>query len=201
MDEARDLLLRCAPDPVDPATLALAGVIGAAFARHGRGVLPLPGLDADATRELVARWFPGADAMLRLDWPALAGAERVEPRRDEIEDLAALFLAHAHAAAGPPEAARAVAYALAAGSLGDNHLWQDLRLPSRRELSALIARWFPELAARNDRDMKWKKFFYRELCAREQLFICKSPSCGVCSDYGLCFGAEEAAAPLAACVD
>ncbi|MDF1484102.1 nitrogen fixation protein NifQ [Ramlibacter sp. H39-3-26] len=187
------LLMSHAADARDPAVLALAGVLSAAFERHGRGLLPMPGLDAAATRGLFARWFPGADAALGLDWPALAGADRHEPRRDEIEDLAALLRDHADGNAGPAQEARAVAYALACASLGDNHLWQDLFLPSRRELSALIGRWFPSLAARNSNDMKWKKFFYRQLCLREELLICKAPSCGVCTDYGLCFGTEEAA--------
>jgi nitrogen fixation protein NifQ len=51
-------------------------------------------------------------------------------------------------------------------------------------------RWFPALAARNDRDMKWKKFLYKQLCEREEIFICRSPSCAVCSDQRLCFGPE-----------
>jgi nitrogen fixation protein NifQ len=50
--------------------------------------------------------------------------------------------------------------------------------------------WFPALVARNAGDMKWKKFLYRQLCEREQLLICKSPSCSVCSDLPVCFGPE-----------
>ena len=73
----------------------------------------------------------------------------------------------------------------------DNHLWQDLGLGSRSELSALMARWFPALVAKNAFDMKWKKFLYRQLCEREQLLICRSPSCAVCSDHDLCFGPES----------
>jgi nitrogen fixation protein NifQ len=191
---AQAMLMSFAADAQDPAALALAGVLSAAFECHGRRLLPLPGLDAGATRALFMRWFPGADRALALDWEALRGAERAEPRRDEIEDLVGLLRNHAAVDAGPVAASDAVAHALACASLGQNHLWQDLRLPSRRELSALIGRWFPALAARNTHDMKWKKFFYKQLCEREQLFICKAPSCGVCTDHGLCFGSEEAQA-------
>ncbi|MEO5659862.1 MAG: nitrogen fixation protein NifQ, partial [Polaromonas sp.] len=95
--------------------------------------------------------------------------------------------------AGPKQASDAVAWALACASLGNNHLWQDLCLPSRGELSALIGRWFPRLAARNTQNMKWKKFFYKQLCERADLVICRSPSCGVCADYPQCFGPEDAA--------
>lgn len=186
------LLMACAADAADPATLALAGVLGQAFARHGTALLPMPGLDAEATRQVMAERFPGADVLLGLDWAALQGAARPEPRVDEIEDLVGLLLDHAEPAAGPPHARAAVAHALACASLGNDHLWQDLLLPSRRELSALIGHWFPVLAVRNDRDMKWKKFFYKQLCERAELFVCKAPSCGVCSDYGRCFGPEDA---------
>jgi nitrogen fixation protein NifQ len=124
------------------------------------------------------------------DWSALAA--RMAARRDEIDDLMSLLLDHRDPSAGSAESAHAIAWALACASLGDNHLWQDLRLPSRNELSALIGHWFPTLAARNTQHMKWKKFFYKQLCLREDLLICKAPTCEVCTDYGVCFGPEEA---------
>lgn len=133
-----------------------------------------------------------AHATLTPDWHALA--ERMEARRDEIVDLMSLLRDHADPAAGSAAAVDTVAWAIACASLGDQHLWQDLGLPSRRELSALIEHWFPGLAARNTHNMKWKKFFYKQLCLREELLICKAPSCGVCSDHGMCFGPEEASA-------
>lgn len=190
------LLLSCSADRCDPAALVLAGVIGTAVALQGTHGVSLPALDAAAARALLARWFPGAEALVHFDEGAQPPMERASSRLDEVDDLMSLLTDHADAAAGSAQAARDVAWAIAVGSLGDNHLWQDLRLPSRRELSALIGRWFPSLAARNDRDMKWKKFFYRQLCERENVPICKSPSCGVCSDLALCFGTEERAAPL-----
>jgi nitrogen fixation protein NifQ len=186
-------LMQCATDTEAPAVQAMAGVLATAFDRHGCGLLPLTGLGANATRHLMARWFPGADAM--LDWRALtlSHAERVEPRADEIEDLVAL-LTQGTALPGRREETRWLAHALSQASLGDDHLWQDLHLPSRRELSALMREWFPALAARNDRDMKWKKFLYKQLCDQAELSICRAPSCGVCSDYANCYGPESAAA-------
>lgn len=186
-------LMACAVDADDPTVLALAGVLSSAFGRHGVDQLPMPGLDAAQTRWMLARWFPGAGPALGVGcrpWAGAASGRRIEPRDDELEDLVALFNDHADPRAGPAEEANCVAHALACASLGQNHLWQDLLLPSRRELSALIGHWFPRLAAKNTQDMKWKKFFYKQLCEREGLFICKAPSCGVCTDHGLCFGAE-----------
>ncbi len=133
-----------------------------------------------------------ACALPQPDWHALAG--RMVSRHDEVVDLMSLLRDHADPAAGSAAALDAVAWAIACASLGDQHLWQDLGLPSRAELSALIARWFPRLAALNTHNMKWKKFLYKQLCLRAELLICKAPSCGVCTDHGLCFGPEDASA-------
>jgi nitrogen fixation protein NifQ len=187
---AHATLMAFAVDATDPTVLALAGVLSRAFECDGMHVLPLPGLDACQTLGLLARWFPCAELALGLAWPEPAGEECVESRYDELEDLVGLLNEHADPHAGTADEVNCVAHALAYACLGENHLWQDLYLPSRRELSVLIGHWFPKLAAKNTHDMKWKKFFYKQLCEREELFICKAPSCGVCSDYTMCFGAE-----------
>ncbi|CAG9267785.1 nitrogen fixation protein NifQ [Paraburkholderia unamae] len=183
-------LMRHAVSPGDPTVLALAGVLSGAFDQYGAHVLPIPGLDASKTRWLLSRWFPGGDAALPFAWEGMDGTSRCRSRYDEVEDLVTLFKDHADPDAGTAEEAECIAHALAGACLGTNHLWQDLQLPSRRELSALLGYWFPRLAAKNTHDMKWKKFFYKQLCEREGLFVCKAPSCGVCSDYAHCFGPE-----------
>ena len=115
---------------------------------------------------------------------------RRDARADEVADLLALLLDHADPAAGSADERAAVAGTVALACLGDNHLWQDLQFGSRAELSALMRRWFPALVAKNAADMKWKKFLYKQLCEREELFICKAPSCAVCCDRAVCFGPE-----------
>ena len=110
-------------------------------------------------------------------------------RLDELDDLLALLLDHRSV---NDEPAAWLAHAVASAALGEQHLWQDLGLPSRRELSLLMQTHFTSLAQLNSGDMKWKKFLYRQLCERAGLTVCRSPSCGVCSDYQLCFGPEEA---------
>jgi nitrogen fixation protein NifQ len=115
---------------------------------------------------------------------------RRRTRDDEVEEVQSLLLAHSDAAAGSRALAAAVAETVAVACLGDQHLWQDLQLDSRAELSAMMRQWFPALVERNHLDMKWKKFLYKQLCEREALYICKAPSCAQCSDLGLCFGPE-----------
>jgi len=80
---------------------------------------------------------------------------------------------------------------IVAGCLGNDHLWQDLGLWSRTQLTALLRYNFPELAAKNTKDMKWKKFLYKQLCEEEGLYLCRAPSCNVCIDYQKCYGSEE----------
>lgn len=95
------------------------------------------------------------------------------------------------ARAGIDETEQWLAEIIAAACLGMDHLWQDMGLWSRKELSDLLQRNFPALAVLNDRDMKWKKFLYKQLCDQQGIYVCRAPSCDVCADYNVCFGPEE----------
>jgi nitrogen fixation protein NifQ len=121
--------------------------------------------------------------------PALQA--RRTTREDEVEDLVALLLAHADRSAGTLAQLETVALTVAVASLGDRHLWQDLGLASRAELSALMRHWFPILVLKNAGDMKWKRFLYRLLCEQAEILICKSPTCADCADQPACFGPED----------
>ncbi len=112
---------------------------------------------------------PGADALEEPDFRTLLLDGRAEGT--EIED----WLAHM----------------VARRSLAPEHLWHSLGLRNRKELSDMLHRHFPALAARNVRGMRWKKFFYREMCQAEGVYICKSPVCDVCPDFSECYGGEE----------
>lgn len=118
-------------------------------------------------------------------------ADRIARRGDEVDDVVGLLMAHADPLAGTRAQAREVARVVAVACLGDNHLWQDLQFEHRGQLNALLRHWFPALVARNTGDMKWKKFFYRQLCEQAEILICKSPSCAVCTDYVHCFETPE----------
>jgi nitrogen fixation protein NifQ len=124
-------------------------------------------------------YFPG-DALQLKDGP---GEDIVE-----LDDLLQLLIEY-RAGLRNSELwlARSVAYACC----GRNHLWQDLGLANRGELSLLMTTAFPTLAALNVGDMKWKKFIYRHYCTREAIYVCPAPSCGECSDYSQCFAKEE----------
>jgi nitrogen fixation protein NifQ len=162
-------------DPLRPVLASL--LSGRAL---NQGVLSATlGLLPDDFETLWQRYFPG-DALALHNGP---GEVIVE-----LDDLLQLFITYR---AGQRDSelwlARSVAYACC----GRNHLWQDLGLANRGELSGLMTCAFPSLAALNVGDMKWKKFIYRHYCAREGIYVCPAPSCGECSDYSQCFAKEE----------
>lgn len=109
-------------------------------------------------------------------------------RMDESEDLSKLLL---QSCSGVHDYELWMIDILVAGCLGNDHLWQDLGLWNRADLSRFMLDAFRPLALNNDRDMKWKKFLYKQLCEAEGIYTCRAPSCEVCTDYHVCFGPEE----------
>lgn len=170
--------------PERPDTLAFAGVIAMSL-RAGRAPL-IRGLSEDGFSRLIDEYFPGLNCRNGAS-PAGDGPGRPFDL-DEFDDLVDLLLEHG---TGERDHDTWLAHAIATAAMGENHLWQDLGLPSRKVLSELMTTHFPALAAKNVGDMKWKKFFYRQLCERSGIPICKSPHCADCCDFRICFGSEE----------
>jgi nitrogen fixation protein NifQ len=149
---------------------------------HQSALPPGLGLGPADFRALMARHFPG------FTLPAqLAQAPNLGERSAEWDELHALLLEY-RAGGDPSETWMALIVATAC--MGGDHLWQDLGLWARADLSRLMATNFPGLTTLNHRDMKWKKFLYKQLCERTGVYVCRSPSCEVCVDYAKCFGPE-----------
>jgi len=87
---------------------------------------------------------------------------------------------------------------IARRAMRDDHLWQDLGLTNRGELSRVLQRHFPALHAGNVNNMRWKKYFYRQICELEGFTLCSAPHCSVCFDFAACFGEEDGVSRLAA---
>ena len=150
---------------------------------EGSGALPpCLGLEEKDFSALLTTHFPGVQLVVRC------GAEDDDQRAPERDDVLALLLEHrAHRNKSEEWMAEIVTNAC----MASDHLWQDLGLWSREYLSRLMKQNFPALAAKNVHDMKWKKFIYKQLCEKEDIRICRAPSCEVCADYLNCFGPEE----------
>jgi len=149
----------------------------------GVGVLP-PGLglvDKDFAT-LLARHFPGLKLLIRQT------DRRADPRALERDDVLALLLEHR---AYKNMSEEWMAEIVTTACMGGDHLWQDLGLRSREYLSRLMTENFPSLAAKNEHDMKWKKFLYKQLCEKEGINTCRAPTCEYCVDYLTCFGPED----------
>lgn len=150
----------------------------------GAGVLPPGlGLGSEEFAGLLVRHFPRTDYQ-DLVRPGDDGEERLAERQDLID----LMVEHR---AGLDPSELWVATIVAVACMGSDHLWQDLGLWSRGDLTRLMADNFPQLAGKNVKNMKWKKFLYKQLCQREGVYVCRAPSCEVCADYAVCFGPEE----------
>ena len=184
-----DRLMAYAARSDDVLTQAFAGAVRTAL---DQGVFPARvfGLADTQFACLLDRYFPGAwHDLFAAEAPAGEAAACPSFREDEIKDLVALLLDHR---SRDGDEVTWLAYAIATGCMGSNHLWQDLGLTGRQGLSDLLRNNFAALHDKNVGNMKWKKFFYKQLCDRAEVNLCKAPSCQVCDDYHKCFGPEDA---------
>jgi nitrogen fixation protein NifQ len=154
-----------------------------------RSIADGTGLDGAAMAELIAEMFPGGASELL---EATDGATvTVDAEEQSLRDILGMF------ATGASRLETHLTAMIARRCKWPHHLWQDLGLRTRGELSELMQRHFARLAAKNSHDMKWKKFLYRMVCGSEGFTLCTSPVCSECSDFSDCFGAEDGESRLA----
>ncbi|MGV6475194.1 nitrogen fixation protein NifQ [Azotobacter vinelandii] len=162
--------------------------------RDGLSCLPFHlGLDERSYAELIRTHFPELAGQTSASLGSLAHEcselreDLLEMRRDEWEELRVLLL---DGRRGDDPEELWMASIVAAACLGGDHLWRDLGLESRETLRVLLMHNFPRLAERNVKNMRWKKFFYKQLCEQDGGYVCRSPSCEQCPSHHDCFGAE-----------
>ncbi|HEV58170.1 MAG TPA: hypothetical protein ENN87_11875 [Phycisphaerales bacterium] len=165
--------------------LALAAIAGV-LRNAQSGEMPLfaatLGFDRRELRALAAdipvaaqpEWGPDAHLLCASQTPPL------------FAPLTQLLLAH-RAPGLAERPARWLAHAVAAAGFGHRHLWQDLGLSGRLEVSRLLGLCFPALAARNTRDLKWKRFLFLALGERVGIPDLSPPGCGECESHAACF--------------
>jgi nitrogen fixation protein NifQ len=168
---------------------SILAMAAAEAAATGAPLIEGVGLDGERLRALAARLFPRADAL----FDGVAG-DILADRPEEELCLDEILSRHGVVATGLEADLAAM---IARRAQRPNHLWQDLGLRHRGELSRLMDRHFRQLAIDNVNDMKWKKFLYRAICADQGFSLCTAPSCSECADFNVCFGEEDGESLLA----
>lgn len=177
-------------DAFDIHAVAAILALAIAEARAGdRSIADGVGLERPALMELSTEMFPGAVATLQatVDDSTIA----IDDEEQSLRDILGI-----HATGASRLECHLVAM-IARRCKWPHHLWQDLGLRDRRELSVLMKRHFARLAEKNRQDMKWKKFLYRMVCGSEGFTLCTAPVCSECDDFSNCFGAEDGESRLA----
>lgn len=185
---SHDGLLAHARNPEGDLTRAFAAVIQSVNIGHIQPPNLGMGLPLNKFIELLDTFFPGSSRDIcgeafQQDYEA-----HVSPLADEFIDMVGLLLEHRSFDA---EYNVWLAHAIASGCMGSDHLYHDMGLPDRRALSALLERYFTSLYQKNVHNMKWKKFFYKQLCDRAEVLMCPARNCQSCVDYKNCFSSEE----------
>ena len=166
----------------------LASVLAAA-AMEGGPLAERAGVVEQELNELLARYFPQATVRAFAWMPGSASTGD-----DETIMVRDLLLAQRSTEG---EVGRWLAAMVARRAMEPNHLWEDLGLRERPELSRLLTRHFAPLAARNTGNMRWKRFFYRMLCEDDGFVMYTTPVCTQCNDFDLCFGEESGESRMA----
>lgn len=161
----------------------------------GTGILPANfGLNEDCYKQLLLTHFPDMDPV-PFTIAMKNRNERCGNRDDEREEVYQLLLNYrthlSESVSKKMEPETWMANIVSIACQGQDHLWKDLGLWSRDQLSKLMMDNFPLLASKNNRNMKWKKFIYKQLCITEGIYTCRAPSCNVCVDYKKCFSMED----------
>jgi nitrogen fixation protein NifQ len=172
-------LLDHAPQRDAADTIMFARLIGAKFAS---GELLHLGLTRAALDALHSRHFRDAAPLHAV--PEHIAASAHQPF---VDALRAFLLHHESSLAATDADAQCLATIIATACLRPDHLWRDLGLDGRDDVTAILTRHYPELVARNTDNTRWKKFLARELALAEGRVPAPAPGCPGCEDYGFCY--------------
>lgn len=176
-----DRLLAGARDLHAPDTWLFARLIAARIDASDPAAL---GLGREDFAALTARHFPGTAIDVALTEQPWVDAPPF------VAELIALLLQFDHPATPDKAAdARCLAVILATACLRPDHLWRDLGLSGRDNVTDLLTRHYPALVARNTANLRWKAFLAQEVALAHGRVPVPAPGCPGCEDFGHCFPA------------
>lgn len=149
--------------------------------RDARDELALLGIERPKWRALLARHFTRAVVPAALPF-----AVTMSGHAAFVRTLHALLLTHTSAAVHADDA-HCLASIIAHACLRPDHLWRDLGLAGRDEVTWMLTRYFPSLVALNTANLRWKKFLAEQRALSLGLPPGPAPGCPGCEDYGHCF--------------
>ncbi|MFL9919412.1 nitrogen fixation protein NifQ [Paraburkholderia fungorum] len=174
--------LAAATNAASPDTQLFARLIAARDVRHELALLGLP---PRAWRALLERHFAHAPASVLAPWSALPPVDTRE-HAQFVETLHALLLTHSSTAVDANDA-QCLASIIAHACLRPDHLWRDLGLAGREEVTWMLTRYFRTLVVLNVGNLRWKKFLAQQRALSVGLEPGPAPGCPGCEDYGHCF--------------
>jgi nitrogen fixation protein NifQ len=147
------------------------------------------GLEDDDVAMILDCFFPSVDR----DILERHAAPDESPPPEINEDVLAVLLSHIPDGGDvlDQSVSTILCKILAARAAHPGHLWVAMGLFERPQLTAAINRHLPTLAEANCQNMRWKRYLFKQVCDLNGGVMCKSPNCGVCSDYTLCFATDE----------
>lgn len=143
------------------------------------------GLSGQSLTDLLRRHF----APVPPAWRALAAALPTPAWAANdtfVIELRELLRRRADTARHPVDVAN-VASILSTACLRPDHLWRDLGLRGRDEVTALLTHFFPEVAAENTANLRWKRYLAEARAKAYGYEPGPAPGCPGCEDFGFCF--------------
>ncbi|MDR5817317.1 MULTISPECIES: nitrogen fixation protein NifQ [unclassified Caballeronia] len=183
MNDATRALLTHAVAPPSADTVLFARLIGA---RIEAGDTALLGLDRIALAALLDRHFPHAS-----NTPEAPRQIVLTPHHAFVRRLHGLLMWHDRTATHAWHDALCLATIISAATLRPDHLWRDLGLDGRDDVTDMLQRHYPALVARNTANLRWKKFLAQEVACAEGVAPTCAPGCPGCEDYAFCYPGQS----------
>ncbi|MYM39132.1 nitrogen fixation protein NifQ [Duganella qianjiadongensis] len=192
------MMATSAPSPAAvPASTALLRRCVSGVMRHAEsGELPLYtwtlGLAQEDLCQLLAYCFPELDALERL--PEAQYETILRTAAPQLHQLVQLLLS-LRSPDADASATYWAAHVVSAAASGSRHLWQDLGLGARDDVTALLQHFFAPFCARNTAQLKWKRFMFQQLALEQPSAAPHKPDCTQCEQHAVCFPPALTLAP------
>lgn len=175
-------------DTVLPSTALLRRCVSGVMRHAEAGELPLYtwtlGLAQEDLCQLLAYCFPELAELERIPEPQYEAIRLTAA--PQLHQLVQLLLS-LRSLDADASATFWAAHVVSAAASGSRHLWQDLGLGGREDVTALLQYYFAPFCARNTAHLKWKRFLFQQLALEQPSSAPHKPDCTQCEQHAVCF--------------